>query len=173
MGNYLELQGERRSIQQDEVETLGAQGFTYVQEKVPVHAVKFLAYYIRFEEDGHIHIRALPCLPMGMGAEEVGQEHFFPLCKKWAQSLNDFDSVRLNSGQDLSRRSTIVRGYPHALSPPFLIPYPHLLRHVFYLLAVELGEHREGEDLAAGPFGLGKIALTVAQLAEAGLKVQR
>jgi hypothetical protein len=48
----------------------------------------------------------------------------------------------------------------------------NILDDVILFLIGKLGKHGKREDLAACPFAFGKIALFIAQMAEAGLKVE-
>lgn len=50
--------------------------------------------------------------------------------------------------------------------------FPRISSHVFLFLLRELGEHGEGQNIAAGALGLGQIALLVSQILEAFLQVQ-
>jgi hypothetical protein len=49
----------------------------------------------------------------------------------------------------------------------------NILDDVILFLIGKFGKHGKGEDLAACSFAFGKIALFIAQIAEAGLKVER
>jgi hypothetical protein len=49
----------------------------------------------------------------------------------------------------------------------------NILDDVILFLIGKFRKHRKGEDLAACPFAFGKITLFIAQIAEAGLKVER